>query len=61
MMTKTDKERAGKRVIRNGQVWIHSDVLALSFRADVDDPRSKRLETMVSSLEYLALNPKRAR
>jgi hypothetical protein len=56
-----DRERLGKRVVKRGYVTVHSDVLNLDFRAKVSDPRSRRLEMLVSNLEWLALNPKRAR
>lgn len=56
-----DREIAGKRVIRRKHVEVYSDVLNLTFRCPVSDPRSRRLEMMVSNLEYLALSPKRAR
>jgi hypothetical protein len=54
-----DRERLGKRVVRRGQVTIYSDILNLTFRCPVDDVRSPRLETFVTALEYLALNPKK--
>ena len=57
----TDKVKLGKRIIRRGHVTVHSDVLNLDFRAKVTDPRAKRLECFVSAMEYLTLNPKRAR
>jgi hypothetical protein len=56
-----DRELAGKRVIRRKHVEIYSDVLNLTFRCPVNDPRAPRLAMIVSNHEYLALNPKRAR
>jgi hypothetical protein len=58
-MTPTEKQRLGKRVVHRGQVTIYSDILNLTFRCPVDDARSPRLETFVTALEYLALNPKK--
>ena len=55
------REELGKRIVRRGYVTVHSDVLNLDFTAKVTDPRAKRLECFVSAMEYLALNPKRAR
>jgi hypothetical protein len=56
-----DREKLGKRVIKRGWVSVYSDVLDLTFTCKTIDPRSRRLEMMVSNLEWLALNPKRAR
>ena len=61
MTPANDRERLGQRVIRRGYVEIYSEPLALMFRCPVNDPRAKRLELMISNIEWLALNPKRAR
>ena len=55
-MTPQEKERLGKRVKRNGKVYIYSDVLALMFEADSNDPRAKRLEMMISAMEFAHIN-----
>lgn len=60
-MTPEQKQHLGKRVVKRGYVSVYSDVLNLDFRAKVTDPRAKRLEMIVSALEYLALNPRRTR
>jgi hypothetical protein len=49
-----DRERLGKRVIRRKHVEIYSDVLNLTFRCPVNDPRASRLEMIVSCHEELA-------
>jgi hypothetical protein len=56
MMNLTAREQLGKRVKRNGKVYVYSDVLALMFEADTNDPRSKRLEMLISSMEYMHVN-----
>lgn len=55
-MNNTDKIRLGKRIIKRGWVSIHSDILNLDFRAKLTDPRAKRLEMLISIMEYAHIN-----